>query len=266
MPNKKTVKRNKRNSKRSRSRKGGFFGFFDDKHNEADAACNPNDLANLKDSNSIHANYQTCCPKTWYGRKNNSPYCKQLDLNYKAAFQSRQNDINLNKQAITSTVTRDSVNGVTVDVPIDCKNPNLYNTEEEMKKYVETCECNKVRYNPFSEKKANCAIVNPRLAKLQTEERPTEVLNPIQQNNQYMPVNQYEEEVQEKDTIATPVNAPPEGDWKEMKDYEPDPNPNNKEIDTVGGKKNKTRRKSMKRKTKKHFKKRSTRKRKGRKY
>ena len=38
MPNKKTLKRNKRNSKRSRgrNRKGGFFGLFEDKHNETD--------------------------------------------------------------------------------------------------------------------------------------------------------------------------------------------------------------------------------------
>ena len=50
MPNKKTIRRNKRNSKRSRSRKGGFFGLFDDKHNTGNESCNPNNLANLKSS------------------------------------------------------------------------------------------------------------------------------------------------------------------------------------------------------------------------
>jgi hypothetical protein len=261
MPNKKTVKRNKRNSKRSRSRsrKGGFFGLFDDKHNEADAACNPNDLVNLTDSNSMHANYQTCCPKSWYGRKNNSPYCKQLDLNYKAAFQSRQNDINLNKQATTSTFMRDSDNGVTVDVTIDCKNPNLYNTEEEMEKYIETCECNKTRWNPFSEKKANCAIIKPKLEKLKNQERPTEVFNPIQQNNQYMPVgqndNENEAEAQERPTEVT--NPYPKNEYVQPHEQPEDQNQRPSLYSPEGGKR---------RKTKKHFIKRSIKKRKRRKH
>ena len=245
MPNKKTVKRSQRQRGRRREG-GGFLGFFEDKHNTGNEACNPNNLANLKDSNSMHANYQTCCPKNWYGSKNNSPYCKQLDLNYKAASQSRQNDL-------------------TVDnLTIDCKTPILYNTKEEMEKYIESCKCDNLSWYNINGKK-NCGIVNTKLEK----ERETLVTNPIQQNNKYMPVNQndiqYEEEAQEKDTIAPPVNAPPEGDWKQM-DYEPDPDPNKKEIDTVGGKKNKTRRKSMKRKTKKYFNKRSVKKRKGRKH
>jgi len=268
MPNKKTVRRNKRNSKRSRgrSRKGGFFGLFDDKHNTGNAACDPNNLANLKDSNSMHANYQTCCPKTWYGRKNNSPYCKQLDLNYKAAFQNRQNDINLNKQAMTSTFTRDSDNGVTVDVPIDCKNPNLYNTEEEIQKYIENCKCDNLSWYNINGKK-NCGMVKTRLEKLNEQERPTEVFNPIQQNNQYNPIPNQEEDYDRQSVNypdndippppvnpptaegATPVNAPTaEVDWKENNDYEPDPD----DKDTEGGKR---------RKTKKHFKKRSIRKR-----
>ena len=27
-------------------------------------------------------NYQKCCPKSMFGSKNSSPYCKQLDLNF----------------------------------------------------------------------------------------------------------------------------------------------------------------------------------------
>jgi hypothetical protein len=283
MPNKKTVRRNKRNSKRSRgrNRKGGFFGLFEDKHNTGNAACDPNNLANLKDSNSMHSNYQTCCPKSWYGRKNNSPYCKKLDLNYKAAFQSRQNEANLNKQAITSTFTRDSDNGLTVDVQIDCKNPNLYNTEEEIQKYIEACECNKTRWNPFSEKKTNCAIIKPKLERVKQEkeeqERPTEVFNPIQQNNQYMPVNQNdnenyndnenEAEAQERPTeVTNPYQKneyvqPQEDQNQRPSLYSPDndippPPPVNAEgatpVNAEGGKR---------RKTKKHFRKRSIRKR-----
>ena len=256
MPNKKTVKRS-----RGRSRKGGFFGLFDDKHNTGNAACDPNNLVNLKDSNSMHANYQTCCPKTWYGRKNNSPYCKQLDLNYKSAFQGRQNEANFNKQAINSTFTSDSDNGITVDAAIDCKSPNLYNTKEEMEKYVETCECNKTRWNPFSNKKANCAIIKPKLekAKQQKEEddRNTLVTNPyknIQPQVQPQEVQNQRPSVYAADDAADddipppPVNTPPEGDWKENNDYDQEPG----DINTEGGKR---------RKTKKHFKKRSIRKR-----
>jgi hypothetical protein len=280
MPNKKTVRRNKRNSKRSRNRKGGFLGLFEDKHNENDEACNTNNLVNLKDSNDMYSNYQTCCPKSWYGRKNNSPYCKQLDLNYKAAFQSRQNEANLNKQASTSTFTRDSDNGVTVDVPIDCKNPNLYNTEEEIQKYIENCKCDNLSWYNYNGKK-NCGIVKTTLGKLQAEERPTEVTNPYQNIQPQKPLEDQNQRpslyspdndipppppvnaqgtplVNAQGTPlvnaqeATPVNDPiAEVDWKENNDYEPDPT----DKYTEGGKR---------RKTKKNFRKRSIRKRKGR--
>ena len=226
MPNKKTVKRS-----RGRSRKGGFFGLFDDKHNTGNAACDPNNLVNLKDSNSMHANYQTCCPKTWYGRKNNSPYCKQLDLNYKSAFQGRQNEANFNKQAINSTFTSDSDNGITVDVAIDCKSPNLYKSKEEIQKYIESCKCDNLSWYDYSGK-TNCGIVKTTLGKLnenqEAEERPTEVFNPIKQNNEYNPIPNQEED----------YDIPPP----------PPPNPPPAE----GGKR---------RKTKKHFKKRSIKKR-----
>jgi hypothetical protein len=142
---------------------------------------------------------------------------------------------------------------------IDCKNPSLYNTEEEIQQYIQTCECNKTRWNPFSDKKANCAIIKPKLERLKQEkeeqERDTLVTNPLQQNNGYNPIPNQEEDQRPSvnypdDDIPPPppVNTPPEGDWKENNDYEPDPD----DKDTVGGKR---------RKTKKHFNKRSIRKR-----
>jgi hypothetical protein len=270
MPNKKTVKRNKRNSKRSRNIKGGFFGLFKDKHNTGNTACNPNNLANLTDSNSMRTNYQTCCPKNWYGSKNNSPYCKQLDLNYKAASQKNQMEIASTKQMINTK--RFNVNDNNSISVIDCKNPSLYNTEEEIQQYITSCECNKTRYNPFSEKKANCAIIKPKLERLKQEkeeqERDTLVTNPLQQNNGYNPIPNQEEDQRPSvnypdDDIpppppvnaegVPPVNSHPEGEWKVMGDYNLDTG--TQEIDTVGGKR---------RKTKKHFKKRSIKKRKGR--
>jgi len=195
MPNKKTLKRNNKRNKnkrsRSRNKKGGFFGFFDDKHNENDEACNPNNLVNLKDSNEMYSNYQKCCPKTWYGRKNNSPYCKQLDLNYKAASQESKMETDSTRQMLkTNRFNVDDDNTISV---IDCKNPDLYNTKEEIKNYNESCKCDNLSWYDYSGK-TNCGTVNVKLEKLQEkqtlEERPTEVFNPIQQNNGYTPVNQ----------------------------------------------------------------------------
>lgn len=210
MPNKKTVKRNKRNSKRSRgrSRKGGFFGLFNDKHNEADAACNPNDLVNLTDSNDMRSNYQMCCPKSWYGRKNNSPYCKQLDLNYKAASKESEMETASTRQMLKTN--RFNVNDNNTISVTDCKNPSLYNTEEEIQQYIENCNCEDLSWYNINGKK-NCGIVKTRLEKLKNQERPTEVFSPIQQNNQYMPVgqndnenyNENEAEAQERPTEVT---------------------------------------------------------------
>jgi len=258
MPNKKTVKRNKRNSKRSkrsRSRKGGFFGFFDDKHNEG---CDPNNLVNLNTSIEMHSEYQKCCPKTWYGRKNNSPYCKQLDSKFNEEQNKANMDAKMNKELITSTFTPDGDNGITLNAVINCKKPELYTTKEEIQSYIETCECNKTRWNPFSEKKANCAIVKPKLEKLQAEERPTEVFNPIQQNNQYMPIgqsdNDNEAEAQERPTEVT--NPYPKNEYVQPQEQPEDQNQRPSLYSPEGGKR---------RKTKKHFNKRSIRKRKGRK-
>jgi hypothetical protein len=263
MPNKKTIRRNKRNnSKRSRNRKGGFFGFFDDKHNENDTACNPDNLVNLKDSNDMRSNYQTCCPKTWYGRKNNSPYCKQLDLNYKAASQESQMETASTRQMLkTNRFNANDDNTISV---IDCKNPDLYNTKEEIQNYIESCKCNNLSWYDYSGKK-KCDTVKTTLENLnenqEAEERPTEVFNPIQQNNQYAPLP-IQEENDDRPSVYVP--PPPSGDWKEM-DYESDPNIN--EIDTVGGKRRKTKKHFIKRSIKKRsIRKRSIRKRKGRKH
>ena len=280
MPNKKTLKRSKRNSKRSRNRKGGFFGLFEDKHNTGNTECDPNKLANLKSSYEIKKNIDTCCPKTWYGRKNNSSYCKQLNLNYDAALtqlhlkgeQSNANGVYIDNDDPDGLRDSDVAHlqgalyqhNTVGDDQINCKDKNFAQSltnQEKMEKYIEACECNKTRWNPFSDKKANCAIVKPKLerAKQQNEEqtRDTLVTNPIQQNNQYNPIPNQEEDY-DRPSINYPDNdipppppplAAPDGDWKEMGNY--NLYPNTKEIDTVGGKR---------RKTKKHFRKRSIRK------
>jgi hypothetical protein len=165
MSNKKTLKRNKRNNKRGKSKKGGFFGLFKDNHN---SECEPNNLNNLETSNELHSEYQKCCPKSWYGRKNNSQYCKDIDLNYKDTFNTRRKDANLSKQLMTQTFTTDD-NGA-VDM-IDCEDPELYNDEESIAKYNAACNCDKTRWNPFSKKRKNCGIVKKKLEYIKNSEQ-----------------------------------------------------------------------------------------------
>jgi hypothetical protein len=77
----------------TKNKRGGFFGMFSNKVSPANSEqCNPNNLTSLTDVRQMQENYQTCCPKTWYGSKNSSPYCKQLDLNFKGAQQGQQMD------------------------------------------------------------------------------------------------------------------------------------------------------------------------------
>ena len=57
MPNKKTLKMTKRkNSKRGKSRKGGFFDWFKKKNEDG------NEYANM-DAKTLHALYQKDCKK-----------------------------------------------------------------------------------------------------------------------------------------------------------------------------------------------------------
>ena len=139
--------------------------MFKDNHN---SECNPNDLDNLTTSNELHSEYQKCCPKNWYGRKNNSQYCKDIDLKYKDTFNTRRKDANLSKQLMTQTFTTDD-NGA-VDM-IDCEDPELYNDEESIAKYNAACNCDKTRWNPFSKKRKNCGIVKKKLEYIKNSEQ-----------------------------------------------------------------------------------------------
>jgi hypothetical protein len=87
----KSYRKNMRKNKKSRkNKKGGFF--FGSKPTVAPSAeCDPNNLVNIQDSTEMHSNYQKCCPKGVFGKKNSSPYCRQLDLNFQAALKS-END------------------------------------------------------------------------------------------------------------------------------------------------------------------------------
>jgi hypothetical protein len=80
-------KHKKTHKRRTYKRGGGFFDFFSSKSaTVVPENCNPNNLSQLKSSQQLRENYQTCCPKTMFGlKKNSSPYCKQIELNMNAA-------------------------------------------------------------------------------------------------------------------------------------------------------------------------------------
>jgi hypothetical protein len=89
-------RRQRKHSKRRGGRKtkrGGFLNFFSSKPTVLPSECDPNQLSLIKGSDALHANYQKCCPKTYFGSKNSSPYCKQLDLNFQSSLKG-ENDAN----------------------------------------------------------------------------------------------------------------------------------------------------------------------------
>ena len=75
-------------TRRNRNRKGGFF--FSSPKVASSAECDINNLSTIsKDMGDgqdplikMKNNYQKCCPKDFMGRKNSSPYCKQLNMNF----------------------------------------------------------------------------------------------------------------------------------------------------------------------------------------
>ena len=102
-----------RKTRKRQIKKGGFFSYFFGKKNtdisnpssnsnlESQNSplipkknnCDPLELPSIKNVKDLHAKYQQCCPKTFFGRKNTSPYCKQVDLNYQAQLKA-DNDAN----------------------------------------------------------------------------------------------------------------------------------------------------------------------------
>ena len=186
MPNKKTLKRNKRkNSKRGKSIKGGFLGLFKDKDNDYYGVCNQNNLTKLNSTIDINQNIDTCCPKTWYGRKNNSPYCKAVYQKYDAGTTRYFNRMNASSANGVYTDENDpdglrpsdvahlesalSQHNTIGDDQINCKDKRFANSltsKEKIAGYIETCECNKTRWNPFSKKRQNCSIVKKKLEEL----------------------------------------------------------------------------------------------------
>jgi hypothetical protein len=71
-----------------RNIKGGFL--FGNSKVASSSECDINNLSTIsKDMGDgqdplikMRTNYQKCCPKNFMGRKNSSPYCKQLEMNF----------------------------------------------------------------------------------------------------------------------------------------------------------------------------------------
>lgn len=76
------TRKNRNNSRKNK--KGGFF--FRSPKVMTSSECDVNNLTTLSNNTleNMNLNYSKCCPKEFMGRKNSSPYCKQLDLNIQA--------------------------------------------------------------------------------------------------------------------------------------------------------------------------------------
>ena len=85
------TKKNYKSHKHRKTRGGGIFSSTN-AVKPYPGECDVNRLTILKTSNDMHTNYQKCCPKSMFGTKNSSPYCKQLDLNFQSAMAGENND------------------------------------------------------------------------------------------------------------------------------------------------------------------------------
>lgn len=96
-------KKNKNLQKNLRkTKKGGFF-FNRNKTIIPAETCNQNVINNIMNQkfdeegkkidrmDLLHKNYQTCCPKGWFGRKNSSDYCKNVDSTFQNLWNEENN-------------------------------------------------------------------------------------------------------------------------------------------------------------------------------
>jgi hypothetical protein len=84
---------NNNNTKTQNKFKYNPLSYFYSNKKPKNPECNVNNLTQLKTLNEIKSNYTKCCPKTRFGYKNTSPYCKQLEKNLKGAEDSWKTNI-----------------------------------------------------------------------------------------------------------------------------------------------------------------------------
>ena len=90
------IKRQNKTRKNGRNKKGGFWWLFNKNKQQnynriMPNDCDPNQLTQLRTTQELHSQYQKCCPKSWYGSKNSSPYCRQIDSNFQGLTMGQNN-------------------------------------------------------------------------------------------------------------------------------------------------------------------------------
>ena len=88
MKSKRNLKRNKKSKKTIKG--GAFWSSNKVAPNPYPGQCDINQIDTLTDTNDMKRNYQTCCPKGFFG-KNSSAYCKQLDAKYQTSMTNENN-------------------------------------------------------------------------------------------------------------------------------------------------------------------------------
>lgn len=89
--------RNMRRKVSGRNKKGGELNSYNTPIQSN--TCDISNLSSIQGTEALHAKYQQCCPKTMFGQKNSSVYCKLLDENFQKSLKSENG---------TDDYTRDS--------------------------------------------------------------------------------------------------------------------------------------------------------------
>ena len=110
--------RNMRRKVSRRNKKGGEFNSYNTSIQSN--SCDINSISSIQGSNALHTKYQQCCPKTTFGQKNSSPYCKQLDLNFQAALKGENGTDDYERE---SEVPQPQLSKVQYDVASAQKKP-----------------------------------------------------------------------------------------------------------------------------------------------
>ena len=259
MSNKKTLKMTKKNSKRGKSRKGGFMDWFKKKNEDG------NEYATM-DAKTLHELYQKDCKKHFGFIKNMSSKCRKINEEFQKKINEEKNigpsDQEMYEQNEKSK--EDVKKMIEEQKKQDDLNIERMNKRKDFSIAFAKDEENRRLYPNRYE---NTKITLPKdesveVNQKELEERPTVIVTKPQINN-YTPVNLYEtdSETDDEDDELPPVNLVKRDPYRPYSSDEDDDEKisgidyrtqqvltGNKPAYGYGGKK---------RRTKKHFRKRS---------
>jgi hypothetical protein len=259
MSNKKTLKMTKKNSKRGKSRKGGFMDWFKKKNEDG------NEYATM-DAKTLHELYQKDCKKHFGFIKNMSSKCRKINEEFQKKINEEKNigpsDQEMYEQKEKSK--EDVKKMIEEQKKQDDLNIERMNKRKDFSIAFAKDEENRRLYPNRYE---NTKITLPKdesveVNQKELEERPTVIVTKPQINN-YTPVNLYEtdSETDDEDDELPPVNLVKRDPYRPYSSDEDDDEKisgidyrtqqvltGNKPAYGYGGKK---------RRTKKHFRKRS---------